>query len=257
MLSINLFTGCVNENNDEKSILTAADDFVHIIENSKQNTIDILANDVSEPEKVVSYDSIVTEPENGELTITENNQISYTPNEGFNGTDSFEYQAKTSDNSVDTAIVYISIYPEGGEDFEYESMDGTTKNIRDFLGSVVLIDFFGANCQPCQYQMQILDLIQEDYKDKDVVLVSINVWIALGETKSLTQQFIDEFKKQLDMDLDWEFGLDDRIGTLLSEYASVGVPQMYILDKNGNIYYSKAGITDYSVLAAKIDELLR
>ena len=64
------------------------------------------------------------------------------------------------------------------------------------------------------------------------------------------------YGKQNGIDLDWTFGLDDVTGTLYFKYANSGVPTLYILDNNGNIYYSQVGYTEYSILSQKLDELI-
>lgn len=143
-----------------------------------------------------------------------------------------------------------------GEAFEFTLLNGNIKNTSDYKGKVLLIDFMGATCQPCQLQLFTLYQIYENYSKKNFEIVSIDVWVSSGETPELLQQLISEYKKQLNIDLEWTFGLDDRSGTLYFKYCNSGVPSLYLLDKNGNIYYSKTGYATYSVLAEKIDELL-
>lgn len=112
----------------------------------------------------------------------------------------------------------------------------------------------GANCQPCQYQMFVLNDLYNTYKDR-IKIISIDVWIVLGETVDTMHQFLQLFADE-GYDLAWIFGVDNVSGTLYYEYASSGVPMLYLLDKNGKIYYSKPGYTQYSELAEKIDEML-
>jgi hypothetical protein len=101
-----------------------------------------------------------------------------------------------------------------------------------------------------------LKKIAENYSSDDVLIMSIDVWVIRGETAEYLQSYIDYFKTELDVELDWFFGLDDDHGTLLYEYANQGVPALYIFDQKGNIYYPHVGLVDYSTLALKIDELL-
>ena len=103
--------------------------------------------------------------------------------------------------------------------------------------------------------MLVLNDIYEEYKENNFEIISIDVWME-QETPALIEQFIQEYKQEMDLDLDWIFGYDDAKGTLLNEYANSGVPTLLILDKNGNVYYQNAGYTEYSYLAEKIDELL-
>ncbi len=144
------------------------------------------------------------------------------------------------------------------ESFEFSLLNGNIKNMSDFRGSVVLLDLFGVNCQPCQYQMLVLDEVSTKYENKGLKMVSIDVWIVFGETTSLVNEFIDAFKQNVNIDLDWTIGVDDTDGTLFNRYVpeGQGIPMLYILDENGNIYYSHSGYVEYSTLSVKLDELL-
>ncbi len=144
-----------------------------------------------------------------------------------------------------------------GDDFIFTTLDGEIKNLSDYQGTVIVLDCMAVNCQPCMLQMFELKKISENYSTNDVIILSIDVWVSNGETASMLQDTIDAFKNQLNITLDWTFGLDDPQGTLQSTYASEGVPTLYIFDKNGNIYYSHVGYEKYAVLSSKLDEVLR
>ena len=73
----------------------------------------------------------------------------------------------------------------------------------------------------------------------------------------MLQDLIDAFKNQVDVTLDWTFGLDDSKGSIQNTYASTGVPTLYIFDIKGNIYYSHIGYESYTILTKKIDEAIR
>jgi thiol-disulfide isomerase/thioredoxin len=154
----------------------------------------------------------------------------------------------SSDNTKNIQTFYT-------EDFEFELLDGTKKNTSDYIGKNLLIDFFGVYCKPCQSQMLVLEQIYDKYNNKGLELISIDVWIASGETVNLIKNYISSAKEQ-GVNLDWTFGVDDKQGTLLKKYANKGVPTLYLLDKNGNIYYSKIGYTQFSIIDEKIDELI-
>ena len=144
-----------------------------------------------------------------------------------------------------------------GDDFSFTTLKGEMKHLSDYYGKVVVLDCMAVNCQPCMYQMFALKKISENYSSSEVAIISIDVWVANGETATMVQQLINDFKTQVNLTLDWTFGVDDAEGTIESRYATEGVPSLYIYDKNGNIYYSHVGYEDYSVLASKIDEALR
>ena len=67
-------------------------------------TIDLAANDSDLDDAPVSY-SLETPPNQGEVNITADGTATYTPNQGYFGSDSFEYRVTDSDGDSATASV--------------------------------------------------------------------------------------------------------------------------------------------------------
>jgi VCBS repeat-containing protein len=84
----------------------AIDDF-ETTEYNTPITINVEKNDIfAEGEDVIS----ITEPENGVAVLNDNDTVTYTPNEGFFGEDTFTYTAINPDGSAgDTATVTIIV----------------------------------------------------------------------------------------------------------------------------------------------------
>lgn len=143
-----------------------------------------------------------------------------------------------------------------GEDFTFTTLSGETKQFSEYFGTVIVLDCMAVNCQPCMREMYELKKISENYSRNDIVILSIDVWVSSGETASMLQGVLDAFRDQVNLTLDWTFGLDDSNGTIQNIYASKGVPTLYIFDKKGNIYYSHVGYESYTDLKIKIDEAL-
>jgi PKD repeat protein len=70
-------------------------------------TIGVMANDLDPDGDPISVTG-VTAPANGTATVNENGAITYTPNGGFRGTDTFTYTL-TDGTGTDTAVVTVSI----------------------------------------------------------------------------------------------------------------------------------------------------
>ena len=141
-------------------------------------------------------------------------------------------------------------------DFTFTTLQGQTKQLREYYGTVVVLDLMGVNCQPCALEMRQLKQIQTNYSRNNVIIISVDVWISQGENASLLRQYLDAFHQQLHLELNWTFGLDDTKGTIGNTYARSGIPTLYILDKKGNIYYTHVGYDSYSRLASKLDAVL-
>lgn len=87
----------------------AVDDYATTTVN-KSKSINILAND-SGLEDGFRRISAHTEPANGVVIINANRTVTYTPNPGFIGSDSFQYLLEDADEDYDIATVNITVTP--------------------------------------------------------------------------------------------------------------------------------------------------
>lgn len=72
-------------------------------------TVDVLSNDQSNNGETLTVNRLVTLPSNGEAVINENSTITYTPNAGWFGKDSFIYEIIDESNGTDQATVTITV----------------------------------------------------------------------------------------------------------------------------------------------------
>jgi thiol-disulfide isomerase/thioredoxin len=139
------------------------------------------------------------------------------------------------------------------DDFMFTTLAGEQKNLSDYLGSPILIDFMGVNCPPCQQEMFVLNQLHHNYTD--LTIISIDVWTSQGENANSVQQLKDQFQTKYNILLDWTFALDDAQASLGHRFAADGVPHLYLYTKQGNLYYSHLGYEDYSTLATKVKDI--
>jgi len=86
-------------------IPAATNDTATTLKNVPVN-INVLANDTGLDDGSLRV-AVMAQSTNGTAIVKSNNTITYTPNTGFNGSDSFSYQVKDKDN--DTAVATVSI----------------------------------------------------------------------------------------------------------------------------------------------------
>ena len=165
-------------------------------------------------------------------------------------------------------------------DFSFYLINGEEVHISNYAGKVVLVDLTGVHCSYCVPQTFVLDEINNQYSNDDFEIISIFVWMILGETVSQINNLIDAYAcispcdleniftriqlreakeyygKQEGIDMNWVIGYDNEQGALYEKYGEEGIPYLMILDNNGNVYYSNIGLTSYSSITEKIDELL-
>jgi cellulose biosynthesis protein BcsQ len=89
----------------------ANDDNITVLEDTPVEDIDVLANDIEVDNEPIIISS-VTQSEHGSVSInTAGNNLSYTPNENFYGTDSFTYTIIDREGQTDTAVVNVTVEP--------------------------------------------------------------------------------------------------------------------------------------------------
>lgn len=87
---------------------------------------------------------------------------------------------------------------------------------------VVMLDFWATWCGPCVEELPLLVEVAEEYKDKGVAFVGIN----LGEDSETIRQFLEEKKLSFDVALDE----DNAIGRV---YGAQAIPMLVLVDKAG------------------------
>jgi thiol-disulfide isomerase/thioredoxin len=139
--------------------------------------------------------------------------------------------------------------------FTMKTLDGRNINLSNYLGKIIILDFMAVDCQYCVYQTPILKEISNNYSKYNLQIISIDVYSY--ETEVYLQSFINWFGEQ-GIRLNWTFGLD-KTGEIASKYISEGegIPKLFIIDTKGNIYYTKVGYTEYSVLAEQLNKLIK
>lgn len=92
---------------------TANDDAAETTENTSVS-INVLANDFDEDGDPINI-SGTTKPMNGSVYTGANNILTYSPDLGFIGTDTFEYTISDGNGAFDSAEVAVDVVPDGSE----------------------------------------------------------------------------------------------------------------------------------------------
>ncbi len=137
------------------------------------------------------------------------------------------------------------------KDFSLYSLDGNKKvELKNFKGKPVVINFWASWCGPCREEMPFLEKTWDEYRDKGVVFLGINV---LDEEKN-AKDFLHSFEISY-------VNLRDSSGEIASYYGVTALPATFFIDKEGKIlrrnYGAFLGKTGETNLMSYIEEIMK
>lgn len=130
--------------------------------------------------------------------------------------------------------------------FELPSIDGDGMvRLSDFLGKVVLVDFWSSWCPPCRQESPALEAAYEDFRDLGVEFVGIAIW----DVESETRKFRDAFELKYPI-------VSDSNGRVAVEWGVVGIPEKFFVDRDGLVVKKYAGPMTRDKLGLELREVL-
>jgi thiol-disulfide isomerase/thioredoxin len=108
---------------------------------------------------------------------------------------------------------------------------GRARDIDDYRGRVVLVNFWAAWCPPCVREMPSLQRLQDKLKDKPFTILAVN----MAETEAEVRDFLAN-KVKVDFTI-----LMDRDGQALKVWKVFVFPTSFVLGPDGKIKYGLYG----------------
>ena len=128
--------------------------------------------------------------------------------------------------------------------FTLEDQTGKDVSLDDFKGKVVVLEWVNPECPFVQrhYKNGTMVNLANEYKDRGVV------WLAINSTKHFNQEKNREFHEQYNLPFPV---LDDHTGVVGKRFQAKTTPQMFVIDKVGQIAYAGAIDDDSSIGGGK------
>jgi len=109
-------------------------------------------------------------------------------------------------------------------DFELDMLDGARFRLSAKKDKILVLDFWASWCGPCLQVMPQIDKVVEEFADRGVELVAIN----LEETNDRVKATLDRLKLEMPVAF-------DRNGRIAEKYGATAIPQTVIIDRGGKV----------------------
>ncbi len=126
---------------------------------------------------------------------------------------------------------------------------GDTISLRDrYKGQVTLINIWATWCPPCREEMPAMEALYQDYAARGFKIAAISI-------EDGNASGIKDFAKELGLTFDL---YHDDGGAIQGVYQTTGVPETFLLDRDGKIVRRLIGSHDWNSPANRdlIDRLL-
>jgi cytochrome c biogenesis protein CcmG/thiol:disulfide interchange protein DsbE len=130
-------------------------------------------------------------------------------------------------------------------DFQFTALDGSSMNLGARRGEVVVVNFFASWCDPCRQEAAALEQTWRAYQGQEVQFFGI----AYKDADSKAQAFLDEF------DVSYPSTVDTT-NRAAREYGVTGVPETFVIDREGLLVRHFLGPITQAQLAQEIERAL-
>lgn len=129
--------------------------------------------------------------------------------------------------------------------FKLENIKGEEMELKDLRGNVVLVNFWGTWCKPCEKEMPAIQAAYEKYNSKGFDVVAVNI----QESNFLVEKFLTQRNLTFPV-------LLDKSGVVKDKYGVYEIPSSFFIDRNGKVVKVFEGEMEEKSLNNWIEELL-
>jgi cytochrome c biogenesis protein CcmG/thiol:disulfide interchange protein DsbE len=129
--------------------------------------------------------------------------------------------------------------------FTVELMDGGKLELAELRGKVVLVDFWASWCTPCRQEAPVLKQVYQEYADRPVEFVGVNIWDRREDANQYARDFAVPYPN----------GVDES-GAVAIDYGVRGIPEKFFIGRDGLVRRKFIGPMQADALRDVLNELL-
>ena len=140
-------------------------------------------------------------------------------------------------------------------EFSFPSLDRGQVSLSDFRGEkVVLVNVWATWCPPCVVEMPSMQRLYDSLDGEDFEILAVSIDAPVGEVDAFGREGGDLRDFTEEHELTFPI-LHDPSGSIQRLYQTTGVPESFVIGKDGIIYKKVAGPTEWD--ATQNEELIR
>lgn len=131
-------------------------------------------------------------------------------------------------------------------DFAVDSFGGGQMRLSELRGRIVVLNFWASWCPPCREEARTLAAAAEAYADRGVTFLGINVWDSDADARAFLERYRVRYPNG-----------PDRGGKITIEYGVTGLPETFLITRDGTLAKKWIGPLAQSQLEQLIEGALQ
>ena len=138
--------------------------------------------------------------------------------------------------------------------FRLADVSGTDKQVTDYRGKVVLLNFWATACGGCKLEIPWLIELDSVHKSDSFTVVGVSMDTSYEGSKSADEAWSKVKPFVLDHKLNYPVLMGN--ATLITSYKLGAVPATYLIDKQGRVAATYSGVADKGDVDSNVKKLL-